>query len=209
MVLTSPADFACSKTAIKKFKYGTYCPHFVGKATIRNHNIIIMSSSYPTATVANRNALILYQIGRLFEEDSMSFTNSSPPEEDPSLSLSYGICDSLILQKYDSLKIVDRDDDIPEKEPVDIDISQQEVDTAWEAFDSSWEHEVTSSRSPTSTIRSGVRRGRQDGVDTFTEVTLTVKTKTHDGACRERGTSSADEIDIASSISSLNSESAA
>lgn len=116
---------------------------------------------------------------------------SSSPEEDSSLSLSYGICDSLTLKQYDSLKVADRNDDISDEEKLDNNISQQEVDTAQEAFDASDEHNRTASSSPTRTKRGGVRRGQQ----VSTEVTLsTVMTKTHDGA---------------SSVSSLTTASAA
>ena len=172
-----------------------------------------MSSANPTATVANDTAQALYQIESLlkaFEQDSKATNISSPPEDDSLQSIAYyGICDSLTLKQYDIMKL--EGDDISDRDQFGIDISQQEVDKAWEAFDSSWEHDVVaSSRSSTTPKRSGVRRGRQDSAEPSTSVTLTVMTKTHDGSCREGGRSGFIEVGNASSVGCrLNTASAA
>ncbi len=156
-----------------------------------------MSSIDRTGTMDNHDAQALNQFEiesllQALEEDSNS-TNilSSSPEED---SLAYfGIHDSFTLTQYDILKVVH--DDISDRDKLDIDISQQEIDRAWEAFDSSWEHDLASSCSSKGPQRSGVRRGRHSDTAPSTSVTLTVMTKTHDGASRERGTSGFIEID--------------
>eukprot|EP00984_Skeletonema_dohrnii_P000539 scaffold171_cov149-Skeletonema_dohrnii-CCMP3373.AAC.11 len=172
-----------------------------------------MTSANTTSTAANHTAQALYQIESLlkaFEQDSKANNISSSPEDDSLQSLAYyGIYDSLTLNRYDTMKL--EGDDISDRDQFGIDISQQDVDKAWEAFDSSWEHDVVApSRSSTSTKRSGVRRGRQDSAEPSTSVTLTVMTKTHDGACREGGRSGFIEVGNASSVvSSFNTASAA
>ena len=143
-----------------------------------------MSSSNPTATVCNNTAQALYQLERImkaFEEEIMSANILSSPEED-SLAYIDDIHDSLTLKQYATLKL-DRDD-FSDGDQLDIDISQQEGDRAWEAFDSSWEHDLAPSRPSTSSKRRrrGVRRGQhQDSAEAPIPAVLTVMTKTYDG----------------------------
>ena len=150
-----------------------------------------MSSSNPTATaatVAERNAhALLDQLKstlKAFEEDSTSaniLSSSSSPEED--FFAYFGIHDSLTLKKQiDIPKLIY--DEVSDGDQLDTsDISQEEVDRAWEDFDSSWEHGLSSSS--TRPKRGGVRRGRRGSAEPSASETLTVMTKTNDGACRD------------------------
>ncbi len=161
-----------------------------------------MSSSDRIATIGNHSAQALYR----FEIDTLlqalEVDTSSSPEDDSFIYC--GIFDSLTLPRYDVLKEVG--DDISDRDQLGLDITQQEVDRAWDAFDSSWD-ELASSCSFKSPKRSGVRRGQDDDTSTSTSVTRTVMTKTHDGACRDRGTPRF--IEIASSDGRSSTASAA
>lgn len=151
-----------------------------------------MSSSDRITTTGN-HTLYQFEIASLLEalEVGSSLPESSSSPEDDSF-IYCGIYDSLTLPQYDILKEVR--DDFSDRDQLSIDTTQQEVDRAWEAFDSSWEHDLASSCSSKSPKRSGVRRGTHDDTTPSTSVTRTVMTKTHDGACRERGTSRFIEI---------------
>ena len=143
----------------------------------------------------------------LFEEESKTKSAnipSSSPEEDSSAC--FGIHDSLTLKKYNDIQKLFRDDvfdgDL-------FDISQQEVDRAWEAEND--DLASVSSRLSSSPERRGERRGQQhDSAEPTSSETLIVMTKTHDGSSRERGTSGLIVIHSASPVgSSLNTASAA
>ena len=168
-----------------------------------------MSSSNPNATVDNTTSQALYQL------ESMS----SSLEEDPLVY--FGIHDSLSLKQYAPMKLVRDDVSDGDQLDIDIEVSQQEVDRAWKAFDSSWEHDLAPPRPSTShdlapprpstsPKRRGVRRGQHDCAEASTPATLTVMTKTHDGGCRGRDTSGFIVICNASAIvPDLNTASAA
>lgn len=130
-----------------------------------------MSSSDFTATAANNNVEALDQIEsllKLFEVDvsinptTQALATSKSLQEDNVYS---GIHDSLTLRQYD---ILDRiRGDVYEEVQLDSDISRQEVDNDF----------------ATSTSRSsGVLRGQQVSTEPATSITLTVMTKTNDGA---------------------------
>ena len=142
-------------------------------------------TSNATATEANHTAHGLDQLKsilNLFEEESKSANIlSSSPEDDPSAY--FGIVDSLTLKQNVPRLVLDASDG--EHMDVDSDISQDEVDRAWEDFDASWEHSISSVPSCTTPKRSGVRRGRRVTAESSTSETLTVMTKTHDGASED------------------------
>ena len=137
------------------------------------------SNTHTTAAPANASEQKIERLLEAFGEDSKSIhLLSSLPDKDATDILSYyGIFDSLKLKQYDNIKSVNND---VASEIEEMDFAQLEVDKAWEEFDSSWELALTSSsRSSTSSIRSGVRRGHHDS---SSAITVTVMTKTHDGA---------------------------
>ena len=168
----------------------------INRNNVEDYILAIMSSSNPTptanattATVADHNAhALLDQLKSMlkaFEEDCMpgNILSSSPGEHS---FVYFGIHDSLTLKKqYDIPKLVH--DEVSDGDQLDGDICQEEVDRAWEDFDSSWEHglSLSSARSSPRPKRSGVRRGRRDSAEPSASETLTVMTKTHDGACRD------------------------
>lgn len=150
------------------------------------------SSNIASSSAANKTDQALDQIEsilKLFEE----YQTAQAPDQSESLrediahdiveSFS-GIEDSLTLSQYDILNRLDG-------------ISQQVDDK-----------NLASSRSSTHPKRSGVCRGQQVGADPFAPVTLTVMTKTNDGASRGGRTSSFIKIDT-SGGSSLSHASAA
>ena len=141
------------------------------------------SNATATATEASHTAHGLDQLKsilNLFEEESKSANIlSSSPEDDPY----FGIKDSLTLKQNVPRLVLDASD--VEHMDVDSDISQEEVDRAWEDFDASWEHSISSVPSCTTPKRSGVRRGRRVTAESSTSETLTVMTKTHDGASED------------------------
>ena len=140
-------------------------------------------TSNATATEANHTAHGLDQLKsilNLFEEESKSANiMPSSPEDDPY----FGIKDSLTLKQNVPRLVLDASDG--EHMDVDSDISQEEVDRAWEDFDASWEHSISSVPSCTTPKRSGVRRGRRVTAESSSSETLTVMTKTHDGASED------------------------
>eukprot|EP00986_Skeletonema_menzelii_P008145 scaffold3353_cov144-Skeletonema_menzelii.AAC.20 len=151
----------------------------------------------------------------LFEEESKTKSAkipSSSPEAEEDSSACFGIHDSLTLKNNNDIQKLFRDDvfdgDL-------FDISQQEVDRAWEAEND--DLASVSSRLSSSPERRGERRGQQQQqqhdsaeAEPTSSETLIVMTKTHDGSSREKGTSGLIVIHSASPVgSSLNTASAA
>ena len=84
------------------------------------------------------------------------------------------------MNPKDSDDDLDLEDDFEEEE--DDDDDGNEADPAWREFDSSWENILKATPSlmrPDSTMRSGVRRGRQEAADSMEAIA--VPTKINDG----------------------------